>query len=57
MTNSDPKECVSRKVFLKLKVNWNAIFVAIQELPRCNIWSPDNPGEVLISPFWLDVKY
>ena len=32
--------CVSRKVFLKHQVNWNTV-------PWCNIWSSDNPVEVL----------
>ena len=42
-----PNLCVSRKVFLKHQVNWNMICGAMQDLPRCNIWSADNPVEVL----------
>ena len=38
---------VSRKVFLKHKVNWNTVCGAIQDLPWCNIWLADNPVEVL----------
>ena len=39
--------CVSRKVFLKLQVNWNTVCCAIQDLPCRNIWSADNPAEGL----------
>ena len=38
---------VSRKVFLKHQVNWNTVYGAIQDLPSQNIWSADNPVEVL----------
>ena len=39
--------CVSRKVFLKDKVNWNTVCGAMRDLPWRNISSPDNPLEVL----------
>ena len=39
--------CVSRKIFLKHQVNWNTVCGAIQDLPCCNIWSADNPVNVL----------
>ena len=47
MSQAVPNLCVSRKVFLKLQVNWDTIFGAIQELPRHNIWLANNPAEVL----------
>ena len=42
-----PALCVSRDVFLKLQVNWNAVCGAMRELPWHNIWLSDNPVEVL----------
>ena len=39
--------CVSRKVFHKHQVNWNAVCGAMQDLPWRTIWSADNPVEVL----------
>ena len=42
-----PNLCVSRKVFLKHQVNWNAVCGAIQDLPWRNIRLADNPVEVL----------
>ena len=39
--------CVIRKVFLKHQVNWNMVCGAVQDLPGHNIWSADNPVEVL----------
>ena len=42
-----PNLCVSKKVFLKHKVNWNTVCGALQDLPWHNIWSADNPVEVL----------
>ena len=39
--------CISRKVFLKHKVNWNTVCSAMRDLPWRNIWSSDNPVEVL----------
>ena len=38
---------VVRKVFLKHQINWNTVCGAIQDLPWHNIWSADNPVEVL----------
>ena len=35
-----------RRDFLKRQVNWYTVCCAIQDLPRCNIWSADNPVEV-----------
>ena len=45
--------CVGRKVFLKHQVNWNAVCGAMKDLPWCNIWSADNPVEVLIEHLLL----
>ena len=42
-----PKLCVSRKVFLKHQVNWNTVCGAMRDLPWSDIWSSDNPVEVL----------
>ena len=39
--------CVIRKFYLKNQFNWNAVCGAIQDLPWHNIWSADNPVEVL----------
>ena len=39
--------CVNRKVFLKHHVNRNTVGGALQDLPWRNIWSADNPVEVL----------
>ena len=47
MAQAVPNLCVSRKVFLKLQVNWNTVCGAIWELSWCNIWLSDNPVEVL----------
>ena len=47
MAHGVPKLCVSRKVFLKHQVNWNTVCGAMQDLPWRNIWSGDNPVEVL----------
>ena len=47
MAQAVPNLCVSRKVFLKLQVNWNTVCGAIRELPWHNIWLSDNPVEVL----------
>ena len=46
MAQAVPNVCVSRKVFLKLQVNWNTVCGAIQELSWRNIWLSDNPVEV-----------
>ena len=42
-----PNLCVSRKVFLKHQVSWNTVCGAMWDLPWHNIWSSDNPVEVL----------
>ena len=42
-----PNLCVRRKVFLKHQVNWNTVCSAMQDLPWHNIWSADNPDEIL----------
>ena len=42
-----PNLCVSRKIFLKHRVNGNTVCDAIRNLPWRNIWSSDNPVEVL----------
>ena len=47
MVQAVPNLCVSRKVFLKHQVNWNAVRGEIRELPWRNIWLSDNPVEVL----------
>ena len=47
MAQAVPNFCVSRKVFLKLQVNWNTVSGAIRELPWRNIWLSGNPVEVL----------
>ena len=47
MAQAVPNLFVSRKVFLKHKVNFNTVCCAIRELPWHNIWLSDNPVEVL----------
>ena len=47
MAQAVPNLGVSRKVFLKHQVNWNTVCGAMQDLPWRNIWSADNPAEVL----------
>ena len=47
MAQAVPNLCVSRKVFLKHQVNWTTVRGAVQDLPWRNIWSADNPVEVL----------
>ena len=47
MAQAVPNLCVRRKVFLKHQVNWNTVCGAMQDLPWRNIWSADNPVEVL----------
>ena len=46
MAQAVPNLCVSRKIFLKHRVNWNTVCGAMQNLPWRNIWSADNPVEV-----------
>ena len=48
-----PNLCVSKKVFLKHQVNWNTVCGAMRDLPWRNIWSSDNPGEVLNQHLFL----
>ena len=45
MAQAVPNLCVSTKVFLKHKVNWNTVNGAIQDLPWRNIFLADNPVE------------
>ena len=47
MAQTVPNLCVNRKVFIKHQVNWNTDSGAIQDLSLRNIWSADNPVEVL----------
>ena len=47
MAQAVPNLGVSRKVFLKHQVNLNTVCGAMQDLPWRNIWSADNPVEVL----------
>ena len=47
MAQAVPNLCVGRKVFLKHQVNWNMVCGAMHDLPWRNIWSADNPVEVL----------
>ena len=47
MAQAVPNLWVSRKVFLKHQVNCNTVCGAILELPWRNIWSADNPVEIL----------
>ena len=42
-----PNMCVSRKVFMKHQVNKNTVCGTMRDLPWRNIWSSDNPVEVL----------
>ena len=51
-----PNLCVSIKVFLKHQVNWNTDCGAMQDLPWRNIWSADNPVEVLNKHLLLLVR-
>ena len=47
MAQAVPSLCVHRKVFLIHQVHWNTVCGAMQDLPWRNIWSADNPVEVL----------
>ena len=47
MNQAVPNVCVSRKVFLENKVNRKTVCDAMQDLHWRNIWSADNPVEVL----------
>ena len=47
MFQAVPNLCVSRKKLFKHQVNWNTVCGAMQNLPWRNIWSADNPVDVL----------
>ena len=47
MAQAVPNLHVSRKVLIKHQVNWNMVCGAMQNLPWRNIWSAENPVEVL----------
>ena len=57
MAKAVPNLCVSRKVFLKHQVNWNTVRGAMQDLPWRDIWSADNPVEVLNEHLLLLIGY
>ena len=47
MAQTVPNLLVNRKIFLKHLVNWNTVGGALQDLSWRNIWSANNPVEVL----------
>ena len=47
MAQAVPNLCDSRKVLMKLQVNFNTVFGEIQNLSVHDIWSADDPVEVL----------
>ena len=47
MAQAVPNLCVSIKGLIKHQLNWNVVCGAMQDLPCGNIWSADNPVEVL----------
>ena len=53
MAQAVPNFCVIRKVFLKHQVNWNTVCGAMQDIPWHNIWSANNPVDVLNEHFLL----
>ena len=53
MAQAVPNLCVRKKLFLKHQVNWNRVCRAMQDLQWRNIWSADNPVEVLYEHLWL----
>ena len=55
MAQAVPNLCVSRKVFLQHQVNSNTVCGAMQDPPRCKIWSADNPVEVFNEHLFLRV--
>ena len=59
MAQGVPNLCLIRKVFIKHQVNWNTVCGAMLDLPWRNIWSADNPVEVLKEHLlcWLDVLF
>ena len=56
MAQAIPNLCVSRRVLLKHRVNWTAVFDAIGLLPWRSIWSANNPVERLKVHLSLLVK-
>ena len=56
MAQAVPNLCDSRKVFLKHQISWNTVCGAIQDLSWRNIWSADNPVEVLNEHLLKKVK-
>ena len=57
MAQAIPNLCVSRRVVLKHRVNWSAVFDAIGVLPWRSIWSADNPVERLNVHLSLVVEF
>ena len=53
MTPAVPNLCVSRKVFLKHQVSRITVCGAVQDLLWRNIWSADNPVEILNEHLFL----
>ena len=51
-----PNRCFSRRMLLKHRVNWTAVYDAIGELPWRSIWNADNPVERLNVHFSLLVE-
>ena len=47
MAQAVPNLCVSKNIFLKHQVNWKTVCGAMRGPPWRNIWSSDNPVEVL----------
>ena len=57
MAQAVPNLCVSRKVFLKHQVNWNIVSGEVQDRHWRNIWSADDPRQVLNEHLSLLVRY
>ena len=53
MAQAVPNFRVCSKIFFQHQVNWNTVCGAIQDLPYINIWSADNPVEVLNEHLFL----
>ena len=49
--------CVSRKVSIKHQVNWNIVSGEVKDLHWRNIWSADDPRQVLNEHLSLLVRY
>ena len=47
MAQAIPNLCASRRVLVKHRVNWSAVYDAIGVLPWRCIWSTDKPVEML----------